>query len=245
MDINRGRYELFKIDNNFPDSPQHLIENVRSYKRIGSGQDAVIYKNKLSNINLAIKLGKIGQNEVDIQCLVAKHDIAPKIYAYWKRSYPKETGIIMEEIIGRKLSDFISEENDDKIINIFLNIIETIFYLNIELQVNHNDLHHNNIIITHDYKIIIIDFGSASQTTDYNLEDYKKFMREFYGNIKWNVGLKKKSYDSDTNRLFRALKDYKKCEPLSFTGYDTTIYKNFKQIFLKYLPPPSDINPSE
>jgi serine/threonine protein kinase len=137
----------------------------------------------------------------------------------------------MEEIMGVTLRNFINKQHDNKIIKVFLNIIKALIYLNIELCINHNDVDIDNIMITHDDTVIIIDFGSACKIDHPNLKDYEKFMEVFYNIIKWHLKRGTFPHDSNTNNLFIALEKYKDIKSLSCDGGYKDVYNNFEQHF--------------
>lgn len=127
---------------------EDLVKRIVVGERITCGCSANIYRAKLDNKKMIIKLGQIDTREICIQDFVSKYNMAPRVYAYWKCLPTGQSIMIMDEVKGMTVSDYISEKNDADIIETFLNIVKSTLYLGIELKVKHNDLHTDNIIIT-------------------------------------------------------------------------------------------------
>jgi predicted Ser/Thr protein kinase len=212
---------------------KELIDKIRIGDIIGKGTDAVVYRGQLEELYLAIKIGKIYHEEICIQSLVAKYGLAPKIYSVQKCTYA--TLLIMEQIQGQPLSRFIAKNNDDIIIDVFLNAVKTVIYLGVELLIDHGDLHKNNIMITYNYKVIIIDFGVSTRTEAPTLHNYKVFIEEFYNTLYPYVKYGKIRYQSNATKILCALKTINNNLQIKGRNY-IHVYKEFEEDFFKHLP---------
>ena len=162
-------------------TPTNYINEYAVYEMIGSGAFGRVHKVKKKNSNyfLAMKeihtynlstmkdksLGDI-VNEVTIIRNNLKH---PNIVRYFKTFKENDNlYIVMELIDGEPLSqhvrtlrekkEFWSEE---KIWNIFIQIVLALKYLHKEKHIVHRDLTSNNIMLSENDKITITDFGLA------------------------------------------------------------------------------------
>ncbi len=162
-------------------APKNYINEYEVYEIIGSGAFGRVHKvkKKNSNIFLAMKeintynlssmkdksLGEI-VNEVTIIRNNLKH---PNIVRYLKTFKENDSlYIVMELIDGTPLSQHVRtlrEKQDlwseEKIWNLFIQIVLALKYLHKEKQIVHRDLTGNNIMLSENDRITITDFGLA------------------------------------------------------------------------------------
>jgi predicted Ser/Thr protein kinase len=231
-------YGVYGDEIKIPFISEDLLDQIIVGKIIGGGVSGEVYRAKLDDIKLAIKVGNVSEAELCIQNLASKNGIAPKIYSYWKCHYDNEMILIMEEIKGESLEMLLEKGDDNHLIDIFLNIIRTLIYMGMELHIDHNDLHTNNIMITYDYKIVIIDFGRSGRSEYPILSDYRDFIKSFRIHLFNYIKRGKFSNDSNATRILYALKVYKDWKDLIMDRRDTYIdaYNRFETNFFKYLP---------
>lgn len=162
-------------------TPKNYVNEYAVYEIIGSGGFGRVHKVKKKNSNyfLAMKevnthhlttfkdisLGEI-VNEVSIIRNNLKH---PNIVKYLKTFKENDSlYIVMELIDGTPLSQHfvtLKEKNEqwseDKIWNLFIQIVLALKYLHKEKNIVHRDLTSNNIMLSENDKITITDFGLA------------------------------------------------------------------------------------
>jgi NIMA (never in mitosis gene a)-related kinase 10 len=162
-------------------APTTYINEYAVYEMIGSGAFGRVHKVKKKNSDyfLAMKeintcnlsllkdknLGEI-VNEVTIIRNNLKH---PNVVKYFKTFKENDyLYIVMELIDGIPLSQHVrklKERNEllkeNRIWNIFLQIVRALNYLHKEKHIVHRDLTSNNIMLGEDDKITITDFGLA------------------------------------------------------------------------------------
>ena len=118
----------------------------------------LLFKNKKNSVYLkengnVLKMGNIGINEVKIQNKAYELGIAPKIFSsgpgYIEMEFIK--GLVIEEYL--KKININRESIMAKVSN-----AENLLYNN---GIDHRDFTGENIMITDDEKVIIIDYGSS------------------------------------------------------------------------------------
>lgn len=95
--------------------------------------------------------------EIKIMYLLSHKNIV-RIYSYFL--YPEYTTgyILMEHIEGAKIDDYLFLQSNEVFENIFIQLIEGFEYLE-QNKVLHRDIRNENILITNDGIVKIIDFG--------------------------------------------------------------------------------------
>lgn len=182
--LSKEDYETIKQQIKFinqTQSPTNYINDYAVYEIIGSGAFGRVHKVKKKNSNyfLAMKeintynltsmkdksLGEI-VNEVTIIRNNLKH---PNIVRYMKTFKENDSlFIVMELIDGAPLSQHVrtlkeKQEHwtEEKIWNLFIQIVLALKYLHKEKHIVHRDLTSNNIMLSENDKITITDFGLA------------------------------------------------------------------------------------
>ncbi len=163
------------------------INNYKILDTIGKGGFGIVYKAEKDNKIIALKVIKTRLNnkkfkkyilnEVDILEKISKPNCNMYLSCYYDHSYNQdETSVFieMEYIKGITLEKYISslrkkgkknkEDNEEKInrhlLAITKDIINGINYLH-DNNILHNDIKHNNIMITPDLVPTLIDYGSS------------------------------------------------------------------------------------
>jgi RIO-like serine/threonine protein kinase len=234
--INCEGYGLFGDQALVVSLDKDLIDKIEVGKIIGRGTDATVYHGQLDEIPLALKIGKIYEDEICIQHLVSQAGLAPKIYSFQKCSYDRAL-LIMDEIDGQSLSRFIAENNDCILIQVFLTAVKTMLYLGVELLVEHGDLHKNNIFITYDHKVILIDFGVSIRKDKPTLNNYLVFIEEFYNTLYPYIKYGKIPFHSNATQILYALNSTIPDLYLEDHSY-IELYNQFEEWFLERLPEP-------
>ena len=95
----------------------------------------------------------------------------PKIYLRYEND--NYIALVMEKINGIMLNDYLTSKRNDNI-NIITKLVvsfyEAVFALHNSGYI-HGDLHGNNIIITDDYKVKLIDFGQSDLVDSMSASD--------------------------------------------------------------------------
>ena len=161
--------------------PSCFINDYAVYEIIGSGAFGRVHKVKKKNSNYflamkeintfnlnALKDKSLGEivNEVTI---IRKNLRHPNIVRYIKTFKENDClYIVMELIDGEPLSQHVrllKERKDnwpeEKIWNLFIQIVLALKYLHKEKNIVHRDLTSNNIMLSENDKITITDFGLA------------------------------------------------------------------------------------
>jgi len=127
-----------------------------------------------NNYNYLEKFMKINCNEFDLSKNIGKHNIGPKAYhlyfAYDSHVNNICSIMIMEYLDGQTLANY-KKKVTDEIKNQLSNQIEKLHKLNII----HQDLHQNNIMIVHKNKkiyVYLIDLGGSLIKN--NILNYRK-----------------------------------------------------------------------
>jgi serine/threonine protein kinase len=125
----------------------------------------------LKNDNIA-KVNKIRvrsvniSNEIRIQRIAAKHDLAPKIYEYYRASGTDKYYIIMENLMSKGYDTFHNVFHGRVVpLKAILELRKKIKMLH-KLGIAHRDLHQHNIFYNRTLnKILFIDFGLSKLYT--------------------------------------------------------------------------------
>jgi NIMA (never in mitosis gene a)-related kinase 10 len=162
-------------------APTTYINEYAVYEMIGSGAFGRVHKVKKKNSDYFLAMKEINTcsfsslkeknlgdivNEVSIIRNNLKH---PNVVKYFKTFKENDyLYIVMELIDGVSLSQHVrklKERNElfkeDKIWNIFIQIVRALNYLHKEKHIVHRDLTSNNIMLGENDKITITDFGLA------------------------------------------------------------------------------------
>jgi Kae1-associated kinase Bud32 len=102
-------------------------------------------------------------NEVHVQQLASVLGIAPKVLTF------TEDYMVMERIRGTTLHNYLKHHRWDTIRSKVSRAIKKMH----DAKIQHNDLTDHNIMIGHDNKVYIIDFGSAVFDPDFTDEDFE------------------------------------------------------------------------
>ena len=125
-------------------------------KKIGSGKNANIFLTEDFKI---LKKGKRGHpalngmpREADIQRKAHELGVAPKVYANTQNT------ITMEYIDGLTLLKYIGNKSEVERKRLYAQIRQKVDLL-YDNNINHRDLNYNNILVTEEGRIYIIDYG--------------------------------------------------------------------------------------
>ncbi|XP_006813980.1 serine/threonine-protein kinase Nek10-like [Saccoglossus kowalevskii] len=173
-------------DTNQNKEPTHHINNYAVYEHLGTGAFGSVYKvkKKMSGQFLAMKeisllnpaIGKTAkERDVSVGRIVSELPIIkeglkhPNVVRYYKTfNECDKLFIVMEFIEGAPLTEHfnsLKEKNEnfteDRIWNIFIQIVLALRYLHKEKRIVHRDLSPNNIMLGENDKVTITDFGLA------------------------------------------------------------------------------------
>ena len=122
-----------------------------------------------------------------------------RIYSYFL--YPKQTTgyILMEYINGSNLQDYLQFEIEETYESVFIQLIEGFYYLE-NHEILHRDIKPNNILVTSDGIVKIIDFGFGKKVTAETDEEASVLLN-------WPVTelpqeIHERHYDSKTDMYF-------------------------------------------
>lgn len=155
---------------------------------VDTGRHAAIYETKHEieeDMPIVTKIGEISQDEVKIAVLLGAAGIAPQIYDAWwcphyeRKEETKETEddeedeednyigsgsgfLVMEKVVGQTLHDLVIKKKDLSALSgaLLRRIQETVNAMQ-QLGVKHDDLHMDNIMISDQGHVKLIDFGQA------------------------------------------------------------------------------------
>ncbi len=151
--------------------------NINGYKFIevvGSGsfgtvykveKDGKIYAAKVFSESFVLKEYKVDRNRITNEIDALKIVDSDNLVKYYDDfDYLLESGlkthiIIMEFVTGKKLTDIIDDiDNDDQLVNLFKDILNAVKQLH-SYGIIHRDLKPDNILMTDDGIIKVIDYG--------------------------------------------------------------------------------------
>lgn len=130
---------------------------------ISTGTQGVIYKGLYNMKPIILKYTLFQDdriqnftNEICNQNTAALNGISPRIFSYWKCHDENKGVIIMDYIQGDTFFNCMKKEAN--IVEIYLEVLASIMYLNLGLHISHKDLHTSNVIVTRN-DVFIIDYG--------------------------------------------------------------------------------------
>ena len=166
-----------------------MIGEYKIIEMIGKGGFGSVYKVKLNDKYFAMKKTKLDDkqmkfirehpNEIDKginEIKIWKKFNHPNIVKYYNSFIEKnDCYIIMELIEGISLGEYIShlkekntQINEDKIINIILDVVSVLRYMHNEVNIIYRDLNPNNIMLDNQFNVKVIDFGLAIDKNEKN-----------------------------------------------------------------------------
>ena len=166
-----------------------MIGEYKIIEMIGKGGFGSVYKVKLNDKYFAMKKTKLDDkqmkfirehpNEIDKginEIKIWKKFNHPNIVKYYNSFIEKnDCYIIMELIEGISLGEYIShlkekntQINEEKIINITLDIVSVLRYMHKEVNIIYRDLNPNNIMLDNQFNVKVIDFGLAIDKNEKN-----------------------------------------------------------------------------
>lgn len=173
------------------------------------------------------------KNEIKISKIMGDNNIGPKIYDTWtcndindskmfirdnksddkyenysNHIFPDQRYyfMLMEKIDGITLGKY--SDDNKKIIpqNLSLKILDTVSKMH-KLNILHNDLHVNNILITNKEDIKIIDFGLATIDSNITNKEKKRELVHIYELSQFDLFLYKEKYDTKDQKCLDELKE--------------------------------------
>ncbi|XP_070565235.1 serine/threonine-protein kinase Nek10-like [Ptychodera flava] len=184
---------LQEIEEHFQDSnqnkePTRYIGNYAVYEHLGTGAFGSVYKvkKKMAGTFIALKeinllnpaIGKtVRERDVSVGQIVSELPIVkeglkhPNVVRYYKTfSESDKLYIVMEYIDGAPLNEHFNSLkekgerfSEDRIWNIFIQLVLALRYLHKEKRIVHRDLTPKNIMLGENDKVTITDFGLARQ----------------------------------------------------------------------------------
>ncbi|XP_071966114.1 serine/threonine-protein kinase Nek10-like isoform X1 [Antedon mediterranea] len=197
------REQIFNrfLETNQNKEPTQSISDYLVYEHLGSGAFGSVYKVKKNSSGNFLALKEINPTvgkkakEKAIESIVSelsiikeqlKHPNVVKYYRTFKEN--DKLYVVMELIEGAPLYEHFSslkEKNnsfsEERIWNIFIQMVLALRYLHREKKIVHRDLTPNNIMLDENDKVVITDFGLAKQ----NHPDSSK-MTSIVGTILYN-----------------------------------------------------------
>lgn len=199
--IDKFEHDRFvkQITNRYGKESISLIpENFIITKKLNEGAYGVVYRVKslLDENDYALKIGKIGEREVEIQKAVAlvatytlpgnefQNRLAPEIYAELSNNTSKKS-ILMREVEGNLEQLLKMYINDTYRIKQFILGVENLMEQLCKLKIAHIDLHAQNIAYVkskenNDIYLYVIDFGMSNTDVCYKRVDRIQFIRGLY-----------------------------------------------------------------
>ena len=186
--------------------------------RLGSGMYGDVYKVddktavKVQMINLedkliessrkGKKLHKIVSNEITSSKKMGKNGLGPEIYDHAVCQLGENVYallIYMELIVGITLNDWFDKEHTpEELDQMKEQILEAIDKMH-KMKIIHNDIHYNNMLVTDEGKLKIIDMGLATDfDEDFNYEEEKE---KIIVNFEFNANKNKKKRDKSNHRI--------------------------------------------
>ena len=171
-----------------------MIGEYKIIEMIGKGGFGSVYKVKLNDKYFAMKKTKLDEkqmkfirehpNEIDKginEIKIWKKFNHPNIVKYYNSFIEKnDCYIIMELIEGISLGEYIShlkekntQINEEKIINITLDVVSVLRYMHKEVNIIYRDLNPNNIMLDNQFNVKVIDFGLAIDKSEKNEKNEK------------------------------------------------------------------------
>jgi tRNA A-37 threonylcarbamoyl transferase component Bud32 len=171
-----------------------MIGEYKIIEMIGKGGFGSVYKVKLNDKYFAMKKTKLDEkqmkfirehpNEIDKginEIKIWKKFNHPNIVKYYNSFIEKnDCYIIMELIEGISLGEYIShlkekntQINEEKIINITLDVVSVLRYMHKEVNIIYRDLNPNNIMLDNQFNVKVIDFGLAIDKNEKNEKNEK------------------------------------------------------------------------
>ena len=171
-----------------------MIGEYKIIEMIGKGGFGSVYKVKLNDKYFAMKKTKLDDkqmkfirehpNEIDKginEIKIWKKFNHPNIVKYYNSFIEKnDCYIIMELIEGISLGEYIShlkekntQINEEKIINITLDVVSVLRYMHKEVNIIYRDLNPNNIMLDNQFNVKVIDFGLAIDKNEKNEKNEK------------------------------------------------------------------------
>ena len=165
MESFNEKIEKYFKENNTPII--HYLEIIKNKPAIGEGGFGKVYSGIYNNKQIALKkmkfdteddlILKIIQNEIKTMNLASEVcDNVPKFYGLWKGK--KSVGLVIELIEGKPLSGLINTLSKEEKIRIVIQLCEILVAIHSKNMI-HRDLKPDNIIITKELKVYLIDFG--------------------------------------------------------------------------------------
>lgn len=153
---------------------------------------------KYSPYNIAVKEEYFTRfiDEIKIMYLLSHKNIV-RIYNYFLYPEYKTGYILMENIDGQTIDSYLLFQNNDEFENIFIQLMEGFEYLE-KNSVLHRDIRNENILVTNDGIVKIIDFGfgkkvetksekEASVLLNWPVSDLPEEIKSFQYNHKTEV----------------------------------------------------------
>ena len=171
-----------------------MIGEYKIIEMIGKGGFGSVYKVKLNDKYFAMKKTKLDDkqmkfirehpNEIDKginEIKIWKKFNHPNIVKYYNSFIEKnDCYIIMELIEGISLGEYIShlkekntQINEEKIINIILDVVSVLRYMHKDVNIIYRDLNPNNIMLDNQFNVKVIDFGLAIDKSEKNEKNEK------------------------------------------------------------------------
>ena len=171
-----------------------MIGEYKIIEMIGKGGFGSVYKVKLNDKYFAMKKTKLDEkqmkfirehpNEIDKginEIKIWKKFNHPNIVKYYNSFIEKnDCYIIMELIEGISLGEYIShlkekntQINEEKIINIILDVVSVLRYMHKDVNIIYRDLNPNNIMLDNQFNVKVIDFGLAIDKSEKNEKNEK------------------------------------------------------------------------
>ena len=181
---NSNSFKCYKVAEDY-----HIME------KVGFGTYSEVKKgiNKRTEQRVAIKIWKgtnswnLLQNEAEILKEVSS-DYLPKFYDFVKDETSNKAYLVMEYIEGKTLDDYIKENgtmSEEEANNFLLMLIKAVAELH-NKGIAHRDIKPQNIIITQDKKLKLIDFNISKKMkkkgSDWD-EEPEKFKWIFFTQI--------------------------------------------------------------
>lgn len=189
----------------------NYINDFAIYEQIGSGGFGRVFKVKKKNTEYFLAMKEINTfnlkdkkdkqlSDIISEVTIIRNNLKhPNIVKYIKTfKEDKNLYIVMELIDGSPISHHIvahkeKEEkfSEERIWNIFIQIVLALRYLHEEKQIVHRDLTPNNVMLSENDKITITDFGLAK------LKDNDTSMKSVVGTLYYSCPeiIKNESYD--------------------------------------------------